>query len=366
MSVEFRTCFAGGNGIVQSLPDGRFLIEAEQRGGKIDWFYWCVEFFNIETSSLRIVVKRPEHLSSLGPAFQVNGGEWSWLGVTSPDQAEFEIKIETGVDTVKLASVIPYTSANLRAWLNGYLEREDTVQEEELCSSSEGRAVPLLRVRARGDTAPIRVLATCRHHACEASANWVLEGMLDYSIRQQSHGVALDCVPFVDLDGVENGDQGKGRNPHDHNRDYGHDGIYAETKAIQQWLSDSDCYDAVIDLHSPWIRESHNECAHIVLPEPGVLADRINRFSELLEGKSRGDVIAFRHSDNLLFGERWNKVIPKEGSTFIGYVRQNDISELALTMEIPYSVNHGVKLQIPDYRKLGYNVMECVFIFLKK
>ena len=28
------------------------------------------------------------------------------------------------------------------------------------------------------------------------------------------------CVPFVDFDGVVDGDQGKGRNSHDHNRDY--------------------------------------------------------------------------------------------------------------------------------------------------
>ena len=36
-------------------------------------------------------------------------------------------------------------------------------------------------------------------------------------------------IPFVDIDGVENGDQGK-QAPHDHNRDYINSPIYPETK----------------------------------------------------------------------------------------------------------------------------------------
>ena len=67
------------------------------------------------------------------------------------------------------------------------------------------------------------ILLTARHHACESVANYVLEGLLDGLLREK-YSVTEDCkvlvVPFMDIDGVEDGDQGKSRFPHDHNRDY--------------------------------------------------------------------------------------------------------------------------------------------------
>ena len=41
-------------------------------------------------------------------------------------------------------------------------------------------------------------------------------------------------VPFVDKDGVEEGDQGKNRAPRDHNRDYAGASMYPETGALRE------------------------------------------------------------------------------------------------------------------------------------
>jgi hypothetical protein len=41
-------------------------------------------------------------------------------------------------------------------------------------------------------------------------------------------------VPFVDKDGVEEGDQGKNRHPHDHNRDYATPCLYPEVQALRE------------------------------------------------------------------------------------------------------------------------------------
>lgn len=60
-------------------------------------------------------------------------------------------------------------------------------------------------------------------------------------------------MPIVDFDCVTDGDQGKNRVPHDHNRDYCLDEtpIYPETAAIRSCAERNGCFLGV-DFHSPW------------------------------------------------------------------------------------------------------------------
>ena len=65
--------------------------------------------------------------------------------------------------------------------------------------------------------------------------------------------VEFFIVPIVDIDGVEDGDQGKNRKPRDHNRDYAGESIYPQVKAIRERLpewSDGKLRLA-LDLHCP-------------------------------------------------------------------------------------------------------------------
>src|SRR5690606_31742336 len=90
-----------------------------------------------------------------------------------------------------------------------------------LTKSRKGRDVQLLRI---GEPGPGKqsVLFTARHHATETIASYVLEGILAEAMADNATGEAfrekyvLYAVPLVDHDGVEDGDQGKNRQPHDH------------------------------------------------------------------------------------------------------------------------------------------------------
>jgi hypothetical protein len=46
-------------------------------------------------------------------------------------------------------------------------------------------------------------------------------------------------VPFVDEDGVEDGNAGKNRAPHDHNRDHGSHSLYPDAMALQDKVTES-------------------------------------------------------------------------------------------------------------------------------
>lgn len=95
---------------------------------------------------------------------------------------------------------------------------------QTLCTTNEGRTVRKLLI---GTTNPkMRVLITARHHANEMKSNWILESLMENILTESTYGkwlrenVEFFIVPIVDLDGVEKGEPGKNRAPHDHNRDY--------------------------------------------------------------------------------------------------------------------------------------------------
>ena len=52
------------------------------------------------------------------------------------------------------------------------------------------------------------VILTSRHHACESTGTYVLEGVLAELIENPIPDTKVFCVPFVDYEGVIRGDQG--------------------------------------------------------------------------------------------------------------------------------------------------------------
>ena len=82
-------------------------------------------------------------------------------------------------------------------------------------------------------------------------------------MRANAHVLA---VPFMDKDGVVNGDQGKKRLPHDHNRDYVI-GRYPSVRALQAAGPTNGTKVCYFDLHSPWLRGWVHDQIHTLRPE---------------------------------------------------------------------------------------------------
>ena len=111
------------------------------------------------------------------------------------------------------------------------------MRAEVLCTTAKGREAERLRF-GRLDGAPAqRVLLTARHHACESLASYALEGLIAEALgpsdeaRRMRESVEFAAIPFVDKDGVEDGDQGKNRKPRDHNRDYDGESVHATSRS---------------------------------------------------------------------------------------------------------------------------------------
>jgi hypothetical protein len=180
--------------------------------------------------------------------------------------------------------------------------------------------------------------------------------------------VELNVVPFVDLDGVENGEQGKNRKPRDHNRDYDERSLYPETKAIKNLVASwtGGPLRVAIDLHCPWIRGPHNEVIYMVGSADKSIAKEQERFARILQRVSSGP-LPYDASDNLAFGTAWNTDKNYEqGTSFSRWAGRQSGIEMAASFEIPYA-NAGGKPVTPDSaRAFGRDLAAALVAYLQR
>ncbi|HUE72280.1 MAG TPA: M14 family zinc carboxypeptidase [Pirellulaceae bacterium] len=258
--VAINSDFAGGNVKATANTEGEVNVEPDLRGDR-PWFYWCFEAAATRPGRVNFVF--PEKVAGFsngaigfqGPAISTDQGKtWKWMGVDQVDGSSFWYDFAKADERVRFAVTIPYLQQDFDAFLRKKAANPH-FKKCVLTKSRRGREVELLQIGSSGPEVKA-MLVTGRHHAVESIASFVLEGFLDEAISDGPAGRAfrekyvLFAVPFVDKDGVEEGDQGKNRQPHDHNRDYGETSIYPEVQAIRE-LDRRHDFQFALDFHCP-------------------------------------------------------------------------------------------------------------------
>ena len=254
--------FPGGNILVDRQEGDKAWVRQDLRGSSPWWFYWYFRVRDAGGKTLQFIFTEKFIMHCQGVCLSVDGGRtWTWSGpdVLNPDGVPgFRVTVPGGAQEIRFAISFPYLQEHLRRML----AELPAITVGELCHSRHGRSVELLR--AGNPQARRKLYLTARHHACESNGNWVMEGVLREICADHDTGqwfrreVDVLAVPFADKDGVEEGDQGKDRTPHDHNRDYGDDRvIYPEVAAIKKLVPEWSAGASVIatDFHCPGIRE---------------------------------------------------------------------------------------------------------------
>lgn len=275
-SVTISTSFPGGNLEVKDNTENVVQVAPDLRGGR-PWFYWCFEATASHAGRVKFVF--PEKVAGFergaigfqGPAISTDGGKsWNWMGTDNIDGNSFFYEFAKPNQSVRFSVTIPY----LQTDLDDFLKRNESnphLAKNVLTKSRKGRAVELLQIGKSGGDKKA-VLVTARHHAVETIASYVLEGFLQEAMSDSSYGqefrekYVLFAVPFVDKDGVEEGDQGKNRQPHDHNRDYGENSIYPEIQAIKQ-LDKTHNFQFTLDFHCPTLVMNDHQVIYFVGPK---------------------------------------------------------------------------------------------------
>lgn len=372
-ALRIDAAFPGGNIVIEKIEGDRVSLRPDLRDTSKWWFYWCFRVCGAAGRTITLSFTDGNPIGVRGPAVSTDGGQtWSWLGAEAVRKAVFTYTFGKQADDVRFSFTIPYLEGNLRAFLDQH-RKDPHLKATTLARTRKGRDVECLYIGCLDGSPSRRVLLTARHHACEAMANYVLEGVVRSVLVDEDQGwlrenVEFLVVPFVDKDGVEDGDQGKLRAPHDHNRDYVGAGIYPATKAIRElvprWAGGR--LRLALDLHCPYIGGGRNEAVFFVgVPDERIWRN-VGKLASILEGlPPKG--LPYRVSDNLSFGLEWNTAEGMgEGKSMARWASELAGIEAASTFEIAYANAHGTAVTPETARAFGSDLARAVRLFLQR
>lgn len=328
--------FVGGNIIVKSIESNTVTLENEIRDSMEDWFYWafCVENAQGHTLTFRLQNTR---LGYFGPAISHDLKTWHWLDCV--DKNSFTYTFAEEETRVYFAHSFLYHPSHFLSFA-----KKHKLRVSELCKDAQGNSVPCVTF-GNGKN---HIILTARHHACESTGSYVLEGVLEQLLNSPIPNTTVFCVPFVDYNGVICGDQGKSRAPHDHNRDYPtEDSIYPVCQAIRDYATKNGCRYG-FDFHSPWHIGGCNDQVFIVQNSFEKL-NKLNHFGELLEQNISPDSLIYEHENDYPFGTGWNQ----EVASFSNFMKKLPKNELAFTFETTYFGTYENKVSKDKLIELG-------------
>jgi hypothetical protein len=312
-------------------------------------------------------------IGTQGPAFSIDGGQtWSWLGLRTERDSSFTYRFDQQYREVRFCFSIPYLEANLQEFLGKYVNNPH-LAIHQLCRTRKGRFVERLHAGKIDANPKYRVLLTARHHACETIASYTLEGVLETVLSDMDLGhwfrnnVELLAIPFVDKDGVEAGDQGKNRKPHDHNRDYARKSIYPSIQAIRHFVPEwsQGKLIAAIDLHCPHISGNYNEVIYIVGSPDRKIWRQQQIFAGILESVREG-VLPYSADSSLPFGRAWNTAGNYAGhKSFSRWAGEQAGVRLATTIEIPYANVGTTTVTADNARAFGADIARALHQYLE-
>ena len=359
--------FPGGNIVVKGIEGEKVLVRQDLRDTKGWWFYWYFRVRGAAGRTLTFSFDRGPSFAALGPAVSVDGGaNWSWLGKQSVTGNAFRYTFPANAADVRFSMGMPYVRSDLQAFLKPH-RRNPHLKVEMHCKTRKGRPVERIRVGRVDGKCKYRVLLTARHHACEMMASYVLEGVIAAFLGGEGvwlrENVELLAVPLMDTDGVEDGDQGKNRKPHDHNRDYKPKSIYPAVRANREFAGtwSGGRLRVAIDLHCPYIRGGRDHHIFLVGGPSKEHWKRTLEFGQVLKSVQTGP-LRYTGKHDVPQGVGWNKTAVgpcgKWMATLPGV-------RVAGTIEVPYASASGQPVTAASARLFGRSLARAVGKYLQ-
>jgi hypothetical protein len=352
--------------VVDSIEGDTVRLHQDSRDTPQFWFYWCFDVEGAQGRRMTFEFTQGNVFGTRGPAVSLDDGKsWRWLGAGACQGDSFQYAFSEQASRVRFAYAIPYTQLDWDRFLERHAH-DASLLRQTLTRSPRGREVELIRVGPTRETATHRILLTCRHHACESLANFVLEGVVDAALADSHAGhwfrqrAEIIAVPFMDKDGVQAGDQGKLRAPHDHWLDYQDPGQYPETRALRSLVereATARPFSVALDLHCPYLRDSK---MYYALGSDPQIAESTAIFCERFAQRVRGSV-PYSMEDNMPFQRGWNGTDTyTRRRSFWQWAQSIPGMQVVATLEVPYA-SIGDTTMSPDIaRSIGGAIAESI------
>ena len=363
--------YPGGNIVVDRIEGDHVYVRQDLRDTNGNWFYWNFRVSGAAGRTLTIHFTKTNVIGVRGPAVSTDAGKsWRWLGTKTVDGQSFRYTFGRDDRCVRFCFAMPYLQADLERFLKPFRDHPH-LNVATLCQSKKGRAVERLHLGRLDGRPDHRVLITCRHHACEMMGSHVVEGLMSAVLADTDEGrwlrehVELLVIPFMDKDGVEDGDQGKNRKPRDHNRDYSGQSIHVEVKALREFVPkwSEGRLRFALDVHDPSIRGNYSEKVYFV-ENDGPTTQTVRHFAAILEASHRGP-LPYRAANDLPFGKAWNTARNyTAGMSFSRWAGTQPDIRFAATVEVPYANAGGKPVTAESARAFGADLARALRKFL--
>lgn len=362
--VLIRSDFPGGNISVQKIEGNQVTLRPDLRDTTTPWFFWRFKTSGPDGLETFFSFEGMGALSSLGPAFRKSGGPWSWLGRESLRGNGFAYTFESDAE-VEFCVCVPYVENDWLSFIKPHSARPH-LHLEKLCASQKGRSIERLRIQHNSSRPTLRALVTARHHACESAGSFTLDGLLQKAISQNAGDASIEwhVIPFMDKDGVEDGDQGKNRAPHDHNRDYDGEPIYPSVKALKEYAKTAGPFHIALDIHCPCLVGEWDERVYLVGSSNPLVSAEQEKFCTLLQSSVK-DGLPFEPGDFLKYGTAWNTGSDLTRKTFGGWASSLPEMKLVLTLEVPYALAKGSVVTPQSARTFGGYLFDALETYAK-
>ena len=336
-----------GNIFVAGIKGDTVELHNEVRDTVGWWFWWAFRVRGAEGRTLKFKFRPDpltgwrEYVSNRGAVGSTDcGATWSYTEKEPFTPSEFTYTFGKGEKEVWFAMCLPHGLREWNALVARHADDAGHFRVGTLCQTKKGRSVPFARLGRIDGRGRFRIVTTARHHAAENIASYMHEGLVDEILADTETGrwfrenVEVLLVPFVDLDGVVDGDQGKNRFPHDPARDYCN-WIYPSTGALRDWIRNEwkGRIDVALDIHCP---HYNNPLMHQILLAPGKNEVRQRRMAQIVYENCLG--LKYLPKNDVAWNTPWNCTgYMRAGQTFPQWVLANFETRLATTWEIPFA-----------------------------
>jgi len=347
--------FCGGNIEVISIKNNNVFIEREIRNDN-GYFYWAFCVKGAAGKTLRFIFPQDTRVGRFGAAVSKDLKNWFWSNskqIVNKCDA-FTYTFANDENCVYFAHNMIYSDEMLIDFAN-----KNNLNIKTLTHTKKGRNVPYFTI-GKGEKL---IVVTSRHHACESTGTYILQGFAEGCIDKRLSGIKFVFIPFVDYDGVLDGDAGKGRLPFDHNRDYGELCIYNETKKIRE-LADSGNVLMNFDFHSPHHEGRINDYPYFMKfsKDKNLLYETISNTFKFLTINDANSM-TYTGEQDIEYGVQWNEsTTPNNKNYFLNRTEMN----MSLTMETPY---FGLDDNIFTQQRainMGRHLYNSVYLIIKE
>ena len=369
-----------GNIVFEKIEGDKVFVHQDLRDTKKEsWFYWAMRVRGAEGRTLEFRFTKDFAVGVRGPIVSLDKGKTFFYGAEKDaSRHHFVYTFPKDANEVYFYQTFPYMPSDWMKFIEANKDSEgERFETGVLCKTKKGRVVQRARFGRLDGNAKYRAFVCSRNHCGETMGTFVVEGLCQAFLDDDELGqwlrenVELLVVPIVDVDGAVDGDQGKFREPHDHNRDYNHF-IYPETKALTEWIlgHTKGKLDIFLDVHCPWLFGKYNEFVYTPFKNPklpNLDQERERRYSRILEENQSG-VMRYQAKDDLDFGVAWNtgKNYHLGWSSVVWAFNKIPGIKLSRSYEVPFHNANGVRVTPCTCREFGRDTAKAFKAFLEE